>query len=91
MNSYSIRTYFLSFNISDLISLQMVRSFGRVPFARQWRKVKRAIKNTRKAGLMAISQGKAKKIFVSKLRKRFSPVGARNFSSYSRRAGAAFG
>lgn len=59
--------------------------------ARQWRKAKRAINRTRKAGLAAISQGKADKVFVSKLRRRFSPVGSRNFSSYSRRAGDVFG
>ncbi|HWF95241.1 MAG TPA: reverse transcriptase domain-containing protein [Xanthobacteraceae bacterium] len=77
---------YLGFNISP--DGAVIRQSS---LARQWRKVKRAIKNTRKAGLMAISQGKANKIFVSKLRKRFSPVGARNFSSYSRRAGEAFG
>jgi RNA-directed DNA polymerase len=59
--------------------------------ARQWRKAKRAIKTVEKVGAKAISNGKADKIFVSKLRRRFSPVGARNFSSYARRADAAFG
>jgi RNA-directed DNA polymerase len=41
--------------------------------------------------LAAISAGKSDKIFVSNLRRRFSPVGGRNFSSYARRADAAFG
>jgi hypothetical protein len=59
--------------------------------ARQWRKAKRSIEATRKAGLAAIATGKSKKVFVSKLRRRFSPVGARNFSSYARRADEAFG
>jgi RNA-directed DNA polymerase len=59
--------------------------------ARQWRKAKRAIKMAESVGIKAIANGKADKIFVSKLRRRFSPVGARNFSSYARRADAAFG
>ncbi len=59
--------------------------------ARQWRKAKRAINAARRSGLEAISKGKADKIFVSNLRRRFSPVGARNFSSYARRADIAFG
>ncbi|HUD85112.1 MAG TPA: hypothetical protein VMR17_01610, partial [Xanthobacteraceae bacterium] len=59
--------------------------------ARQWRKANRAIRAAERAGLAAISKGKADKIFVSDLRRRFSPVGARNFSSYARRADAAFG
>jgi RNA-directed DNA polymerase len=77
---------YLGFNISPEGAVIRQSSL-----ARQWRKFKRAINSTRKAGLMAISQGKANKIYVSKLRKRFSPVGARNFSSYARRAGEAFG
>jgi RNA-directed DNA polymerase len=59
--------------------------------ARQWRKAKRAIKAAERAGLAAISSGRTDKIFVSNLRRRFSPVGARNFSSYARRADKAFG
>jgi len=59
--------------------------------ARQWRKFKRAINAARRAGLEAISSGRSDKIYVSNLRRRFSPVGARNFSSYARRADKAFG
>jgi hypothetical protein len=59
--------------------------------ARQWRKAKRAIKTAERIGLDAISKGKADRIFVSNLRRRFSPVGSRNFSSYARRADKAFG
>jgi hypothetical protein len=59
--------------------------------ARQWRKFKRAINTAKRAGLEAISSGKSDKIYVSNLRRRFSPVGARNFSSYARRADKAFG
>ncbi|MGA8358414.1 MAG: hypothetical protein WB772_13840, partial [Xanthobacteraceae bacterium] len=59
--------------------------------ARQWRKAKRAFKRTERIGLDAIAKGTSEKIYVSKLRRRFSPVGARNFSSYARRADKAFG
>jgi RNA-directed DNA polymerase len=59
--------------------------------ARQWRKAKRGIRATKRAGQKAIASGKATKIFTRKLRKRFQPVGARNFSKYARRAADAFG
>lgn len=59
--------------------------------ARQWRKAKRAITTTSKIGKKAIAEGRANKIFTKKLRKRFAPVGARNFSKYARRAADAFG
>jgi RNA-directed DNA polymerase len=77
---------YLGFNIS--LDGAVIRPSS---LARQWRKAKRAIKKTRNTGLMAMSRGKADKIFVRKLRRRFSPVGSRNFSSYSRRAGDVFG
>jgi hypothetical protein len=59
--------------------------------ARQWRKAKRAIATTTKIGEKAIAEGRADKIFTKRLRKRFAPVGARNFSKYARRAADAFG
>lgn len=59
--------------------------------ARQWRKAKRAIAATKTAGEKAIAEGRADKIFTKTLRKRFAPVGARNFSKYARRAADAFG
>jgi RNA-directed DNA polymerase len=58
--------------------------------SRQWRKLKRNIRRTKENGEKAIQDGTATKIFTKKLRKRFSPVGARNFSSYARRAANAF-
>ncbi len=58
--------------------------------SRQWRKFKRTIRRTKAAGEKAIAAGAATKIFTKKLRKRFSPVGSRNFSSYARRAADAF-
>ena len=59
--------------------------------ARQWRKAKRSIKTTKKTGEQAIANGLATKIFTKRLRKRFQPVGARNFSKYARRAANEFG
>jgi hypothetical protein len=59
--------------------------------ARQWRKAKRSIVRTKKIGTAAVASGEASKIFTKKLRKRFHPVGARNFSSYARRSAQAFG
>jgi RNA-directed DNA polymerase len=76
---------YLGFNISSDGAVIRPSSL-----ARQWRKAKRAINATRSAGLAAISKGKTDKIYVSKLRRRFSPVGSRNFSSYARRADTAF-
>jgi len=59
--------------------------------ARQWRKAKRAIAAAKTVGEKAIAEGRADKIFTKTLRKRFAPVGARNFSKYARRAADAFG
>jgi RNA-directed DNA polymerase len=59
--------------------------------ARQWRKARRSIARTKKIGVAAIASGEASKIYTKKLRKRFYPVGVRNFSSYARRSAKAFG
>jgi hypothetical protein len=59
--------------------------------ARQWRKARRAIKTTKRIGEAAIAAGRSDKIYTKRLRKRFAPVGARNFSKYARRAADAFG
>lgn len=59
--------------------------------ARQWRKAKHSIATTRMHGEEAIAAGRAEKIFTKRLRKRFQPVGARNFSKYARRSAEAFG
>jgi len=67
--------------------------------ARQWRKLRRAIKRTKKVAKRQIAAGKAKKAFTKKLVKRFSYLtvydgegvrAVRNFSSYGRRSAAAF-
>jgi hypothetical protein len=59
--------------------------------ARQWRKARRSISRTKKIGAAAMASGQASKIFTRKLRRRFYPVGVRNFSSYARRSAKAFG
>jgi RNA-directed DNA polymerase len=59
--------------------------------ARQWRKARRSIARTKKIGAAAIASGEASKIFTRTLRKRFYPVGARNFSAYARRSAKVFG
>ncbi|WP_336800102.1 reverse transcriptase domain-containing protein [Kaistia sp. MMO-174] len=59
--------------------------------ARQWRKARRAIKTTQSIGEQAILDGRSDKVYTKRLRRRFAPVGARNFSKYARRAAKAFG
>jgi hypothetical protein len=59
--------------------------------ARQWRKLKHSIAKTRKTGAAAIAEGRSDKVFTKRLRRRFYPVGVRNFSAYARRAAKAFG
>lgn len=58
--------------------------------SRQWRKMKRAFKRTRAAGEKAIAHGTATKVYTKRLRRRFTPLQFRNFSSYGRRCAAAF-
>ncbi|MBD2747764.1 group II intron reverse transcriptase domain-containing protein [Microvirga sp. BT688] len=54
--------------------------------SRQWRKLRQAAKRIKKVGAEAIATGRATKIYTRKLRKRFSPLPLRNFSSYARRS-----
>lgn len=77
---------YLGFNISP--SGTVIRPAS---LARQWRRAKRAISRAEKFGLEAIAEGRFLKIYTKRLRRRFSPVGARNFSSYARRASKVFG
>ena len=58
---------------------------------RQWRKAKRALAKTRRIGENAISLNKSTKIYTKSLRRRFAPVGVRNFSSYARQAATSLG
>lgn len=77
---------YLGFNVS----LDGVR-IRPTSLARQWRKAKRAIRTTKRIGEAEISAGRANKIYTKRLRRRFAPIGTRNFSKYSRRAANAFG
>ncbi|MGY0571494.1 reverse transcriptase domain-containing protein [Bradyrhizobium sp. RDM12] len=76
---------YLGFNISPEGAVVRPGSL-----ARQWRKARRSISRTKRIGAAAIAAGQASKIFTKKLRKRFYPVGLRNFSSYARRSAKAF-
>jgi RNA-directed DNA polymerase len=77
---------YLGFNVS-----RGGASIRPTSLARQWRKAKRAIKTTKRVGEEAIAVGRADRIYTKRLRKRFAPVGARNFSKYARRAAHVFG
>ena len=59
--------------------------------SRQWRKMRRAMKRTRKVAEAAIAAGKADKAFTKRLHRRFTALQFRNFSSYARRGAVAFG
>ncbi len=59
--------------------------------SRQWRKMKRSVARTRKAAESGIAAGRSTKVFTKKLRRRFSPLRFRNFSSYARRSAKVFG
>lgn len=77
---------YLGFNVAQDGAFIRPASLGR-----QWRKAKRSIRITKKIGEQAIAEGRATKVFTKKLRKRFQPVGTKNFSKYARRAADAFG
>lgn len=59
--------------------------------SRQWRKMRKSIRRTEAAAKKSLSSGKANKVYTKKLRRRFSPIKVRNFSSYARRSAVAFG
>ena len=68
--------------------------------ARQWRKMRRAIRRTRKIAERNIASGKSAKVHTKRLYRRFSHLKVcdeegvrtvRNFSSYGRRSADAFG
>ncbi len=56
--------------------------------SRQWRKLRRSLRHTRRDGLAAIEKGTANTIYTKKLRRRFSALPATNFSAYARRSAA---
>jgi RNA-directed DNA polymerase len=59
--------------------------------SRQWRKLRRGIRRIRRIGEIAIARGDADRIFTKKLRRRFTALRVRNFSSYARRSAASLG
>lgn len=77
---------YLGFNICPLGAVIRPGSLGR-----QWRKARRVLRHTARVGNAAVAAGKAPKVYTSKVRKRFLPIGVRNFSSYARRAAKTFG
>jgi RNA-directed DNA polymerase len=77
---------YLGFNVSQDGAVIRPSSLSR-----QWRKAKRAIKTTKARGKDALAKGKTTHISTKRLRQRFWPTGARNFSKYARRAAGEFG
>lgn len=75
---------YLGFNLSSQGACVRPSSLSR-----QWRALRRSIRKAERAGRAAIDSGKANQIFTKKLRKKLSPVGVRNFSSYARRSATA--
>jgi len=59
--------------------------------AKQWRKLRREIACARRVGASSVATGTSTKIYTKKLRRKFSPIGIRNFSRYARRAASSFG
>lgn len=59
--------------------------------ARQWRKMRRAVRRIKKVAEAEIVAGRASKAYTKRLRRRFTALQFRNFSSYGRRSAAAFG
>lgn len=80
-NGHSNKFQYLGFNMSPDGALIRASSLSR-----QWRKLRKSIRRAKVVGGRAIRDGNANKIFTKKLRRKFSPVGVRNFSSYARRA-----
>ena len=59
--------------------------------SRQWRKMRRSVRRAKRAAVLRSAAGQGGKVYAKKLRRRFSPLQFRNFSSYARRSARAFG
>ena len=68
--------------------------------ARQWRRMRRAIRRTRRVATVMLEAGRAKQVYTKRLRRRFTHLklydgcthrSVRNFSSYARCSAEAFG
>jgi RNA-directed DNA polymerase len=77
---------YLGFNVAPNGAAIRPSSLGR-----QWRRMKRAIRRAERIGKASILSGASSSIFTKRLRAQLSPVGCKNFSSYSRRAAKLFG
>ena len=58
--------------------------------SRQWRKMRWSIRRAGTIASEAIAEGKSEKVYTKTLRRRFSSLTGRNFSSYARRSAQAF-
>lgn len=59
--------------------------------SRQWRKMKRQVNRAKSFAEKSLAAGNSGKVFTKSLRRRFSALPFRNFSSYARRSAGAFG
>jgi RNA-directed DNA polymerase len=82
----SVAAQYLGFNIAG--SGATIRQSS---LARQWRRMRGAFKRTRKNAQISMKEGRADKVWTKKLRRRFTALQFRNFSSYGRRSAKAFG
>jgi hypothetical protein len=72
---------YLGFNLTERGALIRQSSLSR-----KWRSFKRSIRRIGKIGNEAIISGKSTRIYTYSLRRRFQPVGVKNFSSYARKS-----
>ncbi len=77
---------YLGFNLSE--NGATIRQSS---ISRQFRKMRRAFKRTREVAKVEIAAGRANKVWTKKLRRRFTGLQFRNFSSYGRRSAVVFG
>ena len=77
---------YLGFDVSPDGAIIRPSSLGR-----QWRKLRKNIAKAKRRRASLQAGGKPVFVHTKKLRKRFSPIGTRNFSLYARRAAASFG
>ncbi len=76
---------YLGFDVSPDGAMIRASSLGR-----QWRKLKRDLAWAERRKAANFKANKTSKIYTKKLRRKFSPLGVRNFSLYARRAATAF-
>ena len=76
---------YLGFDVSLSGAIIRASSLGR-----QWRRLKRDLARAERLRFADGDAGNKGKIYTKKLRRRFSPLGVRNFSLYARRAATAF-